>query len=309
MLVSFCLITNDRIIELLEAIYSIYILLGEKPSEIEAETIILFNGTTQSTIANNQIPINQIKSFEVAGIKIITSETNKGVAGGRNLCYQASKGDILVFLDDDATINTQPSVFWEEIQNYYHNFSENKIGAVAFKSISPDGSIRKKETPTNTTGTKTLVGSFVGVGHVLIRSALGNIKFLYPDNLFFGMEEFYLSYWLIFNGFFIEYNPSLEVIHNKSNKTRLDIHDYFIHQASNKVYIAFLTRNRLDFAIFFCAWSYWLLKKTRFALKSQKRFLVRLAGLINETDSNIHKFCLTKKHKGYLKSVNAKLYF
>lgn len=306
--ISWCIMTHDRIDEIIMALKSINKLMNYAPDNVDAEIIVLLNGTDEPLYSNF---LDKIKNETFDNIiRIIKSSENLGVAEGRNLLYKSSCGDILIFMDDDAEIVSDSACFWAELyRSFCKNIGDRKVGVVAFRSIDINGKDRIKEIPCKDPANEQFVLNFIGVGHAILRAAIGEHDFLYPDNLFYGMEEYYLSYWIINNGYSILYNPNICVLHKKSQKTRLDDSDYFIYLSSNKVYIAFLCFDSIRRFTFLFLWSIWLIKKTRFSLKAYINFLKRLRKLLNSNNTELYRFTCSTETIKYIKDIGGNLYY
>lgn len=298
LLVSTCVMTCDRIDQTIESIESLLKITESRPPSVAVELVVLMNGTSEYLFDRFMELTEQVRNDFYRSI-VLRSEVNKGVSGGRNELFRAASGEILFFMDDDALLMTDPEEFWSAVLAEYNG----KVGILAFRSVSVDGTDRMKEIPTKEPDLKTRVASFVGVGHVIFRKAIDCSR-LYPDNLFYGMEEFYLSCRIINNGFEIQYNPNLVVCHRKSDLTRLESSEYYIHLASNKVYVSLLCFGLLRRMSFFFLWSIWLMKKTRFSIRVYFGFLTRLRTLARSSESRDLKLNVKSSFWRYLKSVN-----
>ncbi|KAF2955601.1 glycosyltransferase [Marinitoga sp. 38H-ov] len=304
MTLSFLLMTNDRLEELKEALDSIYetITLNKK---YDYEIVILLNGSKEEY----QSQIRNFISEKMDKIKhnIIYSKKNVGVAEGRNILFKNSKADVLIFLDDDAEIINKKSF----IGNIFSIKNKNpKIGIISVKSLGMGGNIRNKEIPLtklNKNGNKSFFTyHFVGVGHIIFREAVKNEKELYPSNLFYGMEEYYLSYKVINNGFKIYYSNDLIVLHKKSDKTRLKPIEYYIHLASNKIFIGSLLGDTKLLISHFILWNIWgILKCKNFIC------LIKIIKRFNQLNYSKEKYKieLSKGAKKYIKNVGGKYWY
>ena len=90
-LVSFVLITHNRITNLVECIHSI-----QNQTYQNIEIILVDNNSIDSTVKVIQRDFPQIK--------LISLDTNLGVTGARNVGIKNSNGDVIVFIDDDCII-------------------------------------------------------------------------------------------------------------------------------------------------------------------------------------------------------------
>jgi GT2 family glycosyltransferase len=180
----------------------------------DTEILVIDNASTDGTP-------EVLRAFEseMPGLRCIRADRNLGVAGGRNLGIREAKGDILVFLDDDAEFLTK-----EPLGKITARFQEDpSIGALAFKIVNGAGGVRDNEFPHWNKKLPKDVGFeasyFVGAGHALRKSALQ--PELYPDTFFFSQEELFLSYLLIESEYRIVYMPEVSVLHWQSGAGRL----------------------------------------------------------------------------------------
>jgi GT2 family glycosyltransferase len=180
----------------------------------DTEILVIDNASTDGTPA-----VLRAFESEMPGLRCIRADRNLGVAGGRNLGIREAKGDILVFLDDDAEFLTQ-----SPLGKITARFQEDpSIGALAFKIVNGAGGVRDNEFPHWNKKLPKDVGFeasyFVGAGHALRKSALQ--PELYPDTFFFSQEELFLSYLLIESEYRIVYMPEVSVLHWQSGAGRL----------------------------------------------------------------------------------------
>jgi len=264
--IAFLIITKDRNSELFICLNSIFEAISNYQSNDRFEIIILNNG---GKIESNQLiyeylcSLNKSKNIQKKEIilNLIYSDYNKGVAEGRNILFCNTKADILIFIDDDAEILNKEN-FIQIIKQIYDN--DRRVGIIAVKSVDPKGEIIIKEIPRLCcVKNKHIAFSYVGVCHIIFKRCVENESFLYPKNLFYGMEEFYLSIKTINKGFDILYSPKLRVMHHKSRASRLSDEQYYITLASNKIYIAYLLQNKFIYYSYFFFWSLWLLYKIK----------------------------------------------
>lgn len=301
-MISFLIMTKDRIEETTECLLSIRraIIMSDYD---QFEIALLVNGGNQEAISELEkiATMITVDCGKQTICSVCYSKTNLGVAGGRNQLFSMAQGDILVFMDDDAELE-QPDTFVDRLFDVQKKYPD--VGAIAFKAVNPNGSLRYNEIPIKNalkqTETERLVSHFIGVGHAIFRKAVHTYSFLYPAELFYGMEEYYLSYRLLNDGFDIIYCPSLCVVHKKSPKTRLNADDYYIHLASNKIFIASLLGYKMLSISHFVLWSGWTFVKTKnvsVVFKMLKR-LSLLGNLKGKYYIGIEKSCLTKVKVG-----------
>lgn len=167
--------------------------------------------------------ISKIKDIDedIGKIRYYQVNKNLGVTGGRNFGIKRAKGDILVFIDDDAFLESKNA-----LQKIYINFSkDSQIGALSLKVINYySKKIERKEFPHKN---KKLnpdkqfeTSYFIGAGHAIKKEIFDKIG-LYSEDFFYGMEELDLSFKIIDSGYKIYYYPEVIVWHKQSLEGRL----------------------------------------------------------------------------------------
>jgi GT2 family glycosyltransferase len=173
---------------------------------------------------------------------------NCGVAGGRNTGIRSAKGEILVFFDDDAIVDTR-----DALDIVGRAFADDAVvGILAFKSCDKDGRILRAEFPhwdkTRMAATEPFrTYRFTGVGHAVRRSvfeAAGE----YRAEFFYAMEESELSFRAMKAGYEIQYLPSIAVRHMHSPAGRMEMLRVFEHSLLNKLRLNYL-HLPADFAV------------------------------------------------------------
>ena len=164
---------------------------------------------------------------------------NLGVAGARNVGYQQASGEIVYFIDDDAYI-TSNGYCLDKIYKYMMEkpslmITSNKIYDTLMGGILPEICEKNKKMENGTN-----LRSFIGASHFIKKSAMLPNN-LYPDNLFYGGEEYYLSFIVHSLEKRIEYCDYVSVYHEPSKKTR-DSH-YGIYR--NRILNSFIVKKYL----------------------------------------------------------------
>lgn len=186
------------------------------------------------TVLENGCPANSTAGLDsdFPTVDFARSEENLGVPGGRN--FAAMRGDqpLVVFIDDDATV--QPGTL-DVVRDRFKD--DESLGCIAFRIDAPEtGLPRSHEFPFREKSgfdVERPATYFMGGGVAFRRSAFEDVG-AFDDRLFYGMEELDLSYRLVGAGWSIRYVPSAVVIHYASPAGRL---------AGQTVY--FMMRNRI----------------------------------------------------------------
>ncbi|MCG6537344.1 MAG: glycosyltransferase family 2 protein, partial [Syntrophales bacterium LBB04] len=174
---------------------------------VDAEVIVVDNGSTSS-------PLDSVKE-KFPWVTFVNSEKNLGVPGGRNLGIAHSRGEYLLFMDDDAFFGI--SDVSGKVRKAFEKYP--LCGAVAFQILDaitgkpspgefPGPDPEKRQVPFETT-------YFIGCGFALKRSVV-NKTGLFLEDYFFALEELDLSMRLMDAGYSIHYAPEIIVYHAHS---------------------------------------------------------------------------------------------
>ncbi|UCD37829.1 MAG: glycosyltransferase [Fidelibacterota bacterium] len=175
----------------------------------------------------------------LAVVKVLRSEINLGVSGGRNLGLDHTTGDIIITIDDDALIK-DPQLTTKVIKKFD---AEPEIGVLAFRITTfQTGEIEAASFPSKnkrrSPDEEFETTWFIGCGHAARRDVYekaGN----YLDYSPYGHEDIDLSLKVINAGYKIVYFPDAEVFHKKSPTSRiLNPTKFFANQLANRVKVA-----------------------------------------------------------------------
>lgn len=206
-LISVLIGTRNRPILLENCLQSIY-----SQNYNNFEIIILDDNSDIPLTKNNYLFLQNEKNI------IINSRNHLGVAGSRNLLLKQAKGEIFIFLDDDAIIKNEDVLI--KIIEYFKE--EKKLGIIAFNIInfkfgnnysyivpfSKYKILKNKAILKNSS----LVSYYCGGGHAIHKKVIDKCG-LYDENIFYGEEELDLSYKALNNNFFIKYYPDIIIHH------------------------------------------------------------------------------------------------
>jgi len=256
--VSVLIVTRNRLSMLQRCLASVW-----KQCGVFAEVLVLDNQSTEplgpedlrvfeshftGEAAVSPRPAVPVRSgaarFAAAiSLQLIRSETNLGVAPGRNLLIARSRAPFMVFIDDDAVF---PSP--DALRRVVDHFEEAPIvAALAFnvRNVYGDGaerpfvpfSRRKLRERPSLVDSACLVSYFVGAGHALRRAAIDRCGHL-EETFFYGEEELDLSYRLVAEGFQIRFAADIAVCHYPQptllGRKRPELH----HHARNRFVLA-----------------------------------------------------------------------
>jgi len=270
------------------------------------EVIIINN---QSTISYKPVT-DYINSNPLLPFRFISAAENLGVARGRNLAIRESKADILVTIDDDATFanSTALRLIYAAFTDKYT--ADNNVGVYSFKifyaatktlqvSAFPNKNIaryRSKE--------KFLAPYFIGCAHAILKKTY-NAAGSYPEDFFYGMEEYDLTYRIINSGYSIAFLGGVLVWHKESPSGRQPTDQKLQMMWVNKAKVAFKYCRKNNFLSTAVLWSGLYLIKSKGDIK----------GFINGWQAigifkrSQQKKPLTAKAYTYLKKTEARLWY
>lgn len=150
---------------------------------------------------------------------------NLGVSRGRNHAIGLSRAPYLVFLDDDALFRNADALRWI-VPVFEGGDRDRVVGIVAFKIYyASTGEMQVNVFPHKRFAQRRDwphfdAGYFSGAAHAIRRTVFERVG-LYPENFFYGMEEYDLSYRALDAGFSIRYDDRVTILHKESPAGRL----------------------------------------------------------------------------------------
>jgi GT2 family glycosyltransferase len=229
--VSFIIITMNRFGDLEECVESI-----RAQTYDDLEIVVVDNDSEYESYAQF---CNRYD--DVDEVRVVRSDENRGVAGGRNFGLQHVRGDVVITIDDDAVIedpgltsrvvgrlqeSDDVGVLAFRITNYYSRELEKNHFPSKDKTRSPDEEFE-------TTW-------FIGAGHAIKREVYETVG-PYRDYFPYGHEELDLSLRILDHGYRIIYFPDAEVFHKQSPESRVlasNSADYYANQLSKRIQVA-----------------------------------------------------------------------
>jgi GT2 family glycosyltransferase len=173
---------------------------------------------------------------------------NLGVSRGRNYAIGLSLAPYLVFLDDDALFRNPDALRWilpafEEQDTGTDSDAGRPVGILAFKIYySSTGDMQVNAFPHKRFAERRDwphfdTAYFSGAAHAIRRTVFERVG-LYPENFFYGMEEYDLSYRALEAGFSIRYDDRVVILHKESPAGRLTPRDKLRGMWVNKSKVA-----------------------------------------------------------------------
>ena len=229
MTISVVVITYKRLTELQETMQQ---LLEEKT---EYEEIILVDNHSEDGTYEYGTSLAE----QETQVQFYSLPENLGVAGGRNFAVEKAKGDVLVFLDDDAVFEEKG--YFQKIRQKLE--AEPKIGALAFRIINfYTREMRTEEIPFTDKNLdmeqERLTSTYIGAGHAIRKEVFEKCG-LYPEDYFYGVEELDLSFRIINAGYDILYFPEVKTLHKQVNTGRVTNQEKWIMSYRNRMMTAY----------------------------------------------------------------------
>ena len=279
-----------------------------------AENLSRLEGLTQYVeeviIVNNRSSVSYrvledfIAAHPQVPFRYFVTEENLGVSRGRNYAIQQSRAPILVFLDDDALFRNadalpaivdifagDPAAGLAAFKIYYHSTGEMQVNAFPHKRFSERKDWHRFDTY-----------YFSGAAHAIRRAVFDDVGY-YPENFFYGMEEYDLSYRALDKGYTIRYDDRVLIWHKESPTGRLTPRQKRKGMWLNKTKVAWKYLPVRYFITVAFSWGMWYLVKS----KGDVAGFLKGWGAIFRVPREERRQPLGAKARAYLKKVKARL--
>lgn len=262
---SFIVITYNRPGDMLELLKNISQL--DRASELLQEVIVVNNASTSDyTAVREYININTQLPF-----KYYDAPENLGVARGRNYALQKATGPILIMLDDDAVLQNKDCLV-NLVKEYEGPQGDRPLAIVSFKILYYDtlqmqvnGLPHKRY---NEYKDKSFFQTYyyAGGAHAIRREVIEKLG-SYPNDFFYGMEEYDLSYRILDAGYSIVYSDKIVMLHKESPLGRKPKNEKLREMWVNKSKVAYRYLPKRYYYSTSFMWSLQYLKITGFDIK------------------------------------------
>jgi GT2 family glycosyltransferase len=300
---SFIIITYNRPQDLLELLQNIEQL--QSADELLEEIIVVNNASTDD--------YSSVKRFAAENrfinIKYYDAPENLGVARGRNYAISFSKAPILIMLDDDAVLQNE-NCLEALVAEFQTQNTQRPKAIVSFKVLYYDtlqmqrSTLPHKDFEAYKNKAFFETYYYAGGAHAIrkeVLEAVGN----YPEDFFYGMEEYDLSYRILDKGYSIVYSNKIVMLHKESPLGRKPKSDKLRMMWVNKSKVAWRYLPPVYFYSTAFMWSLEYLLKTGFQLRGFFKGWQQLSKISNtEKRTTVGTNTLA-----YLRSLRARLWY
>lgn len=265
--ISFIIITYNRPGDTLELLQNIRSL--DHAADLLEEVIVVNNASAEDYSA--------VKDYMAAdngiAFRYYDAPSNLGVTKGRNYALQFARGEICIFLDDDAILQNKDAL--ENVIKSFQStgFENREVAIVSFKVLYYDNlqmqvnALPHKRFAKYKDRHTFFTYFFAGGAHAIKRSLLIEVGNL-PEEFFYGMEEYDLSYRLIEKKYCIKYDDSIVMLHKESPLGRKPKAEKLRSMWVNKCIVAYRYLPMRYFYSTAIMWSLQFLKETNFNMSA-----------------------------------------
>ena len=212
---SFIIITYNRPADTLELLENICTLNN---AENLLEDIVIVNNASSDEYSTVESFVKQNPQLP---FHYVVADSNLGVTKGRNFALQFAKGEICIFLDDDAVLQNK-NALEKILQSFQQDGINNReVAIISFKVLYYDNlqmqvnALPHKKFKKYKNKHQFFTYYFAGGAHAIRRDILDSVGKL-PEEFFYGMEEYDLSFRIIEKGYCIKYDDSIVMLHKES---------------------------------------------------------------------------------------------
>lgn len=302
--IGFIIITYNRCADALELLQNIAQL--QDAHELVEEVIIVNNASTDDYTPVKQYVADQKDIFP---FKYYDAPDNLGVAKGRNYALQKSVAPYLIMIDDDAVLQNRDCLI-NLLQEFSTANTQREKAIVSFKVLYYDTlTMQQNALPHKQFAEHKDLPFFetyyyAGGAHAIKREVFDRVG-NYPEDFFYGMEEYDLSYRIIDAGYSIVYSDKIVMLHKESPLGRKPKNEKLRMMWVNKCKVAWKYLPVKYFYSTAFMWGLFYLKNTGFDIKGYLNGWKEVLKLKRQ----LTKGKLLPDTMVYLKKVKARLYY
>ncbi|HLF45238.1 MAG TPA: glycosyltransferase [Chitinophagaceae bacterium] len=258
--IAFAICTYNRPADALELLQNISQL--DRAEELLEEVILLNNASADDYTAVKKF----IASVPFLPFKYFEAGENLGVAGGRNFAFGKIKAPIIILLDDDAILQNKDCLV-NLVNEFETDNTERPKAIVSFKVLYYDNLEMQINALPHKQFAKYRDKSFfetyyyAGGAHAVKKEVLEKLGH-YPQDFFYGMEEYDLAFRILDAGYSIVYNDKIVMLHKESPLGRKPKKEKLQMMWVNKSIVAYRYLPKKYFYSTAIMWSLQYLKET-----------------------------------------------
>jgi len=273
--------------------------------ELLEEVLIVNNA---STLDYSDV-INFIDTVPNINFRYVAAPENLGVARGRNFAFGLSKAPFLIMLDDDAEMGNKDCLL-NLVDEFNRQEGERTVAVISFKVLYfQTGQIQGNAFPHKQFEKYKdkhhfLTYYFAGGAHAIRRDVFEKLG-RYPEDFFYGMEEYDLGYRIIDAGYSIAYSDRIIMLHKESPHGRKTKKEKQAMLWVNKSKVAWRYLPLIYFMSTAIMWSFEYLQQTRFDIFGWFSGIVKILGI----PANEKRTPLRESTLEYLRETEARLWY
>ncbi len=269
------------------------------------EVIVVNNASTEDYTAVKQF----VNDNGQLPFRYFDAPDNLGVAKGRNYALKKGTAPIVIMLDDDAVLQNKDCLV-NLLREFETKNTERAKAIVSFKVLYYDTLAMQENALPHKRFAAYKDKSFfetyfyAGGAHAVKREVIEQLG-SYPDDFFYGMEEYDLSYRIINAGYSIVYSDKIVMLHKESPLGRKPKQEKLRMMWVNKTKVAYRYLPKQYFYSTALMWSLQYLKITGFNLSGffkGWREVFSISGKEKRTPINAAAM-------QYLRKVKARLWY
>ncbi len=240
-------------------------------------------------------------------INYIDHPENLGVARGRNFLFKKAKGEHLLFLDDDVLLKDLN--LFTQLDALIHDpfIVDNKVAITTlnvhyYETKAPQiSAFPHKKYDKYKNKAQFLTYYFTGCAHLVDARVVKDVGY-YPEDFFYGMEEYDFSFRVLDAGWNIAYDNRITIWHKESPTGRLPKIEQWLMMWENKCKVAYKYLPDKYYKTTYWFWMIHLIKTFKNPFPIFKRGIKISKNIPKETPQKISKETLAK-----LKELEARL--
>jgi GT2 family glycosyltransferase len=300
---SFIIITYNRPGDMLELLKNIIQL--DSAGELLEEVIIVNNNSSDDYSA----VIAFVDASAPFPFRYFDAPNNLGVSKGRNYALAKGTAPIAIMLDDDAVMQNKDCLV-KLLAVFEQQKAERHIAVVSFKVLYYDtlqmqaNALPHKKFAEYSTKHYFETYYYAGGAHAIRRSVM-DVVGKYPEDFFYGMEEYDLGYRILDAGYSIVYSDAAVMLHKESPLGRKPKKEKLLEMWYNKSKVAWRYLPKRYFYSTAIMWSFNFLKETGFDL----RLFVKGWKMVVGIPAKEQRKAISNATVTHLRKVKARLWY